>query len=59
MLLLVVLQNAFEFDITVALVAVYLFNSMSMLVPFAMPQLIRARAESVIAILLVGDSIHR
>jgi phosphatidylserine synthase len=54
LLLLIVLQNAFGFDITVALVAVYLFNSVSMLVPFAMPQLIRARTESVVAILLVN-----
>jgi phosphatidylserine synthase len=54
LLLLVVLQDAFSLDITVYLVAAYLFNSVSMLVPISMPQLVRARAKSVVAILMVN-----
>ena len=50
LLLLVVLQNAFDFDITGYLVAVFLLNSVSMLVPFAMPHLIRAKAKSITAV---------
>jgi phosphatidylserine synthase len=54
LLFVVVLQNAYGFDITVPLVAIFLINSASMLVPFPMPQLIRARTTSVVAILLVN-----
>lgn len=50
LLLLVVLQNAFDLDITSYLVAVLLLNSVSMLVPFSMPHLVRARAKSIAAV---------
>ena len=46
LLLLVVVQNAFDLDITSYLVGVFLLNSVSMLVPFSMPHLIRARTNS-------------
>lgn len=46
LLLLVVVQNAFDVNITSYLVAAFLLNSVSMLVPFSMPHLIRARANS-------------
>jgi phosphatidylglycerophosphate synthase len=57
LLLVVVLQGVFGFDITVYLVAVFLLNSVSMLVPFVMSQLVRARAKSVVAILGVNVSL--
>lgn len=54
LLLLVLLQNAFGLDITVYLVVAFLLNAVSMLVPFSMPELVRAQAKSVVAILLVN-----
>jgi CDP-diacylglycerol--serine O-phosphatidyltransferase len=50
LLLLVVLQNLFDFDITPYLVAVFALNALTMLVPFPLPHLIRARTKSVVAI---------
>ena len=54
LLLLVLLQDAFDFDITVFLASVYLLNAVSMLVPFAMPHLVRAKTKTVVSILLVN-----
>ena len=54
LLLLVLLQDAFGFDITVFLVLAYLLNAVSMFVPFAMPYLVRAKTKTVVAILLVN-----
>ncbi len=54
LLLLAVLSCFYEFDITPYLVAVLLMNSVSMLVPFAMPHLVRARAKSATAVLSVN-----
>ena len=54
LLLLVVLQESFGFDITPYLVAVFLLNSASMLVPFAMPHLVRSKAKTATAILGVN-----
>jgi CDP-diacylglycerol--serine O-phosphatidyltransferase len=54
LLLLVVLENAFDVDISVALVAVLLLNVVSMLAPFTMRHLVRARAKSVVAVLGVN-----
>ncbi len=54
LLLLTVLQASFGFDITAYLVAAYVLNSASMLVPFAMPHPIRSMAKSATAILGVN-----
>lgn len=54
LLLLTILQKSFEFDITAYVVAAYLLNSASMLVPFAMPHLVRAKAKTATAILGVN-----
>ena len=64
LLLLTILQEflglaepAGGFDITPYLVAAYLLNSASMLVPFAMPHLIRSQAKSVTAVLGVNAAL--
>ncbi len=54
LLLLTILQKSFGFDITPYLVTAYLLNSASMLVPFAMPHLVRAMTKSATAILCVN-----
>ncbi len=54
LLLLTVLQQAFGFDITPYLFAAYLWNSVSMLVPFAMPHLDRSKARTATAVLGVN-----
>ena len=54
LLLLTILQQSFGFDITPYLVAAYLLNSASMLVPFAMPHLLRSMAKSATPILAVN-----
>ncbi len=54
LLLLIILQKSFEFDITGYLVAAYLLNSTSMLVPFAMPHLVRSRANTATAVVGVN-----
>ncbi len=54
LLLVIILQESFGFDITPYLVAAYLLNSASMLVPFAMPHLVRSRAKTATAILVVN-----
>jgi phosphatidylserine synthase len=51
LLLLTVLQQSVGFDITPFLVAAFFLNSVSMLVPFAMPHLVRSMAKSATAIL--------
>ena len=54
LLLLSILGGLYGIDITTYLCAAFLVNSVSMLVPFAMPHLVRSRAKSVVAILLVN-----
>ncbi len=53
-LLLTIHQEAFGFNITPYLVAAYALNSASMLVPFAMPHLVRSKAKTATAILGVN-----
>ena len=50
-------EPAGGFDITPYLVAAYLLNSASMLVPYAMPHLIRSQAKSVTAVLGVNAAL--
>ena len=64
LLLLIILQEflglaepAGGFDITPYLVAAYLLNSASMLVPYAMPHLIRSQAKSATAVLGVNAAL--
>jgi len=54
LLLLTILQASFGFDITPYLVAAYILNSASMLVPFAMPHLVRSKTKTATAILGVN-----
>ncbi len=54
LLLLILLQRLYGFDVAPYLVAAYLFNAISMLVPFAMPHLIRARAQTASAVSCVN-----
>ncbi len=54
LLLLTILQESFGFDLAPYLVAVYLLNSASMLVPFTMPHLVRSKAKTATAILGVN-----
>lgn len=57
LLLLLVLQELYGFDVTAYLIMAFLLNSVSMLVPFAMPHLVRSRAKSVITVALVNGAI--
>ncbi len=54
LLLLILLQGVYGFDIGPYLIVAYLFNSISMLVPFAMPHQIRARAQTATTVSLVN-----
>ena len=54
LLLLSILQGLYEIDLNAVLVIVFLLNSVSMLVPFALPHLVRSRAKSVVAVALVN-----
>ncbi len=54
LLLLILLQELYEFNVTPYLVTAYVVNSASMLVPFAMPHLIRSRAQTATAVLGVN-----
>ena len=54
LLLLTIIQEAFGFEITPYLVAVFVLNSASMLVPFAMPHLVRSKVKTATAILGVN-----
>ncbi len=54
LLLLSILQGLYGFDITAYLIVAFLLNSVSMLVPFAMPHLVRSRAKSATAVLSVN-----
>ncbi len=54
LLLLSILQGLYGFDITAYLIVALLLNSVSMLVPFAMPHLVRSRAKSATTVLLVN-----
>ena len=53
-LLLLMLNEFIGFDVTPYLVVAYLLNSLSMLVPFAMPHLVRAKTKTATAILGVN-----
>ncbi len=54
LLLLSILQELYGFDITAYLIVAFLLNSVSMLVPFAMPHLVRSRARSAMAVMSVN-----
>ncbi len=54
LLLVILLQEFYGFDITPYLVAAFLLNSVSMLVPFAMPHVVRSVTKSATAILFVN-----
>lgn len=54
LLLVVLVYETFDFDATPYLVAVFAFNAVSMLVPFAMPHMVRSLAKSVIAVVGVN-----
>ncbi len=54
LLLLSILQGLYGFDTTAYLIVALLLNSVSMLVPFAMPHLVRSRAKSATTVLLVN-----
>ncbi len=51
LLLLIILQESLGIGVAPYLVGAYLLNSASMLVPFAMPHLVRSRAKTATAIL--------
>ncbi len=53
-LLLTVLHQLVGFDVAPYLVAAYVLNSVSMVVPFAMPHLVRSKAKTATAILGVN-----
>ncbi len=54
LLLLSILGGLYGFDITAYLIAAFLVNSVSMLVPFAMPHLVRTKAKSVATMAMVN-----
>ena len=54
LLLVILLQEFHGFGVTPYLVAAFLLNSVSMLVPFAMPHLVRAMTKSATAIVCVN-----
>ena len=47
----------YGFDVNAFLIVAFILNSMSMLVPFAMPHLVRSRAKSVVTVLLVNAAL--
>lgn len=53
-LLVLVLQELLGGDVTVYLAIALFLNSVSMLVPFSMPHLVRSRAKSIAAVLAVN-----
>ncbi|MCZ6655076.1 MAG: CDP-alcohol phosphatidyltransferase family protein [Planctomycetota bacterium] len=57
LLLLTLLQELYGFNSTPYFVAAYILNSASMLVPFAMPHLIRSQAKSATAVLGVNAAL--
>ena len=57
LLLLILLPESFSFDITPYLVVAFLLNSASMLVPFAMPHLVRSRTKTTTMILGVNAAL--
>lgn len=54
LLLVVILAETFSFEIAPVLVAVFVANSVSMLVPFPMPYMVRSMAKSLLAIVGVN-----
>ena len=54
LLLLIILQESLGLDITLYLVAAFVLNSASMLVPFPMPHLVRSKTKTATAILGVN-----
>ena len=54
LLLLSILEGLYGFEPGAYLVAAFALNSVSMLVPFAMPHLVRSRATSVVAVLSIN-----
>jgi len=57
LLLLSILQGLYGVDITAYLIVAFGLNSMSMLVPFAMPHLVRSRARTATAVLCVNGAL--
>ena len=57
LLLLSILQGLYGFDCTAYLIVAFLLNSVSMLVPFAMPHLARSRAKSVVAVMSINAAL--
>jgi len=56
-LLLILVQELYDFNVTPSLVTAYVLNSASMLVPFAMPHLIRSKAKAATAVLGVNAAL--
>ena len=56
-LLLTLVQELYDFNVTPYLVTAYVFNPASMLVPFAMPHLIRSKAKTATAVLGVNAAL--
>ena len=54
LLLLSIVQGLYGFNITAYLSAVFVLNAVSMLVPFAMPHLVRSRAKSASTVVMVN-----
>ena len=54
LLLLLMLKEFIGFDVTQCLVVAYVLNSLSMLVPFGMPHLVRSKTKTATAILWVN-----
>ena len=54
MLFIILLSRTYGFDPTWVLAAAFLLNSVSMLVPFAMPHLVRSRATTATSIAMVN-----
>lgn len=54
LLLVVLVHETLNFDVTPYLVAVFAFNAVSMLVPFALPHMVRSLAKSITAVVGVN-----
>ena len=57
LLLLLLLQELYGFDVTAYLIMAFLLNSVSMFAPFAMPHLVRSRSKSVAAVVSVNAAL--
>ena len=57
LLLLSILQELYGLDTTAYLILAFFLNSVSMLVPFGMPHLMRARAKSAMAVVTINGAL--